>query len=69
MFGRILADQMPVIRSSELKKCGIHRQILSRAVRRGIVRKIDRAGYTLNRNSFSIPNIVSSSHVIVCPRR
>jgi predicted transcriptional regulator of viral defense system len=37
---RALAEQMLVIRSSELKKYRIHRQILKRAVDRGVVRKI-----------------------------
>lgn len=42
---RTLIDQMPVIRSSELKKFGIHRQILTRAVDCGFVSKIDRGLY------------------------
>lgn len=37
---RALTDRLPVIRSSKLKKYGIHRQILKRAVDRGVVRKI-----------------------------
>ena len=36
---------MAVIRSSELKKYGIHRQTLKRAVDRGVVRKIARGLY------------------------
>lgn len=40
-----LVDRLPVIRSSQLKKYGVHRQILKRAVDRAVLRKIDRGLY------------------------
>jgi predicted transcriptional regulator of viral defense system len=40
-----LANQVAIIRSSELKKHGIHRQTLKRAVDHGVVRKIARGLY------------------------
>jgi len=36
-----LIERAPVIRSSELKKFGIHRQTLKRAVDRGVLKRID----------------------------
>ena len=38
-------NQIPIIRSSELKKHGIHRETLKRAAACGIVRKMDRGLY------------------------
>jgi predicted transcriptional regulator of viral defense system len=47
LLGRFcaLTNRVAVIRSSEMKKHGIHRQTLKRAVDRGVVRKIARGLY------------------------
>jgi predicted transcriptional regulator of viral defense system len=61
---RTLADQMPVIRSSELKKYGIHRQILRRAAGCGIVRKIDRGLYVRPEVPLDLKHLV----ILACRR-
>jgi predicted transcriptional regulator of viral defense system len=59
-----LAERLPVIRSSELKKYGIHRQVLKRAVDRGLLRKMDCGLYTAT----GFPSDLERRIVLACKR-
>jgi predicted transcriptional regulator of viral defense system len=61
---RSLADRFRVIRASELKKYGIHHQVLRRALDRGTVIKVHRGLYA----SKDFPSTLDQRIVLACKR-